>query len=399
MLLACCIFCSGSVILCAFIVYALGFKSPVQPPSFEGIQEEKKLTKKRRGKETQKSNKLVQNGKVNGNTVAKTNIVPTKKKEPAEKSSEKSSSNAEKAAPAAERKANKKARTQNEKKSSQDKKTESFSHDDFDEDGWMEFVSKKGRKNRKKDDITSENQSSPTLLSKASEANKSDDSSPVEESPKKSTPKESPKKNAAKESPKKNLAKDSSKNVSKESPKKNATKDLSKEEISIVDSSNDHKQFVSAPGEEKVIKDVKQFPNVEKSKMQNVEVEVSKNDNVEKQLSKETAANGIKVIEESSKSKKKKKKNADVFQEESEPLGKISNNISDSAAEIISETLAPKKTATTNSVADLSVVNSNKVEVNQPSEVKTSNVAFDELAGLYPESKEQKKKKKVRRDH
>ncbi|GFW70393.1 uncharacterized protein TNCV_4915131 [Trichonephila clavipes] len=114
-----------AVILCAFIVYALGFKSPVQPPSFDGFEDEKKFTKKRRVKESQKSNKLVQNGKVNGSTVAKSNAVVTKKKDPTEKStSEKSSSNAEK-------KANKKSRAQNEKKSPQEKKKESFSHDDF----------------------------------------------------------------------------------------------------------------------------------------------------------------------------------------------------------------------------------------------------------------------------
>lgn len=43
-----------AVILCAFIVYAFGFKSPVPPPSFEGIEEEKKYTKKRKVKDNQK---------------------------------------------------------------------------------------------------------------------------------------------------------------------------------------------------------------------------------------------------------------------------------------------------------------------------------------------------------
>lgn len=46
-----------AVILCAFIVYAFGFKSPVQPPSFEKIEEQvKKVSKKRKTKESSKVN-------------------------------------------------------------------------------------------------------------------------------------------------------------------------------------------------------------------------------------------------------------------------------------------------------------------------------------------------------
>lgn len=48
-----------AVILCAFIVYAFGFKSPVQPPSFDAIDEEKKTTKKRKTKETSKVNNIL----------------------------------------------------------------------------------------------------------------------------------------------------------------------------------------------------------------------------------------------------------------------------------------------------------------------------------------------------
>lgn len=47
-----------AVVLCAFIVYAFGFKSPVPPPSFEGIEEEKKYTKKRKVKDNQKVKSL-----------------------------------------------------------------------------------------------------------------------------------------------------------------------------------------------------------------------------------------------------------------------------------------------------------------------------------------------------
>ncbi|GFQ66767.1 hypothetical protein TNCT_483581 [Trichonephila clavata] len=259
------------------------------------------------------------------------------------------------------------------------RKKESFSHDDISDDGWVQLVSKKGRKNRK-----NETQSSATFINKTLEANKSDDSSPIEESPKKSIPRISVKKNAGKESPKKKEG--------KESPKKDKTK---VETLQNIDSSIDQNQFAPEPAEEKAAKDVKQSPNLEKSKIQNIVVEVSKSDNVEKQLLKEVAKE-TKVIEESSKSKKKKKKNTEVILQENEPLEKISDLATE---QVISETLAPKKSAITNSVTDSSPVKNNKVEENQPSEMKTSNVAFDELAGLYPETKEQKKKKKVRREH
>ncbi|GBM08346.1 hypothetical protein AVEN_108351-1 [Araneus ventricosus] len=356
-----------AVILCAFIVYAFGFKSPVQPPSFEGIEEEKKYPKKRRGKETQKSNKLIQNGKVNGSTVTKSAAVPAKKKETNEKNatSEKSSSSGEKSTVVSEKKASKKNKAQNEKKLPQEKKKESFSHDELNDDGWVQLVSKKGRKNRKKDDISAPEANTSTSVSgKATEANKSDDSSPIEES-----------------------------------PKKNA--ELQSSDASA-QSTKDRKQLTPATNEEKVAKDVKSVTSSEKPKMQEIILEVSKPDNnVEKQLPKETAAKGIKVLEESSKSKKKKKKSAETIHPENEPVGNISNSISESSAvQVNSETVAPNKTATPNSdVIDSPQVNSSKDEVNQPSEVKTSNVAFDELAGLYPEPKEQKKKKKVRRDH
>lgn len=356
-----------AVILCAFIVYAFGFKSPVQPPSFEGIEEEKKYPKKRRGKETQKSNKLIQNGKANGSTVPKSTAVPTKKKETNEKNSttEKSSSSGEKTTTAApEKKASKKNKAQNEKKLPQEKKKETLTHDELD-DGWVQLISKKGRKNRKKDDIAApETTTSTSVSGKVTEANKSDDSSPVEESPKK--------------------------NVELQSPDASAQ------------STKDRKQPTPATIDKKVAKEAKSVTSTEKPKIQDIIVEVSKpGNNVEKQLPKETAAKEIKVLEESSKSKKKKKKNTEPIHPENEPVGNISNSISESSAvQVNSETVAPNKTATPNSDGiDSPQVNSSKVEVNQPSEVKTSNVAFDELAGLYPEPKEQKKKKKVRRDH
>lgn len=42
------------VILCALLVFAFGFKSPSQPPSFGSIDDESDKKKKRKAKESQK---------------------------------------------------------------------------------------------------------------------------------------------------------------------------------------------------------------------------------------------------------------------------------------------------------------------------------------------------------
>ncbi|GIY97807.1 uncharacterized protein CEXT_575631 [Caerostris extrusa] len=247
--------------------------------------------------------------------------------------------------------ASKKSRAQNEKKVLLEKK-ESFSYEEQNDDGWVQLISKKGRKNRKKDDAAASETNAPSVT-KVTEAAKSDDNSPIEESPKKHT-----------------------------------------------GSSKDKKQSAPIDLQEKSAKDVK-VASVEKPKMQNVVVEVSKPDKAEKQPKKETAAKEIKALEESNKSKKKKKKNADVIPQVNEPAGNISSTISDSSAkQVISENVAPTKiTPNITDVAELPPLSSDKVEANKSSDPKSSNVAFDELSGLYPETKEQKKKKKVRRDH
>jgi len=69
-----------AVVFCAFIVYAFGFKSPVPPPSFDGIDDDKKYSKKRKSKETQKQNKVITNGRLNGVLTTKGKHLETGKK-------------------------------------------------------------------------------------------------------------------------------------------------------------------------------------------------------------------------------------------------------------------------------------------------------------------------------
>merc|ERR1711862_1050484 len=59
----------AAVILCAFLVLAFGFKSPVQPPSFDFEHEERRG--KRNKKQQQKKARVVSNGHVVSSEVVK----------------------------------------------------------------------------------------------------------------------------------------------------------------------------------------------------------------------------------------------------------------------------------------------------------------------------------------
>lgn len=353
-----------AVILCAFIVYAFGFKSPVQPPCFDGIEEEKKVTKKRKTKESSKG-KLVQNGKLNGNAANKAQvIIPVKKKEsekfPIDKfGGDKTSSDKQ----ASEKKAAKKVKSQNEKKSAHEKKKENVTHEDAGEDGWVQLISKKGRRSRKKEEAVSEINSISSKPSKTSDVSKSDESSVAEESPVQVD--EVLKENTVPEKL----------SVSKE------VKDVIRNDAEVASST-----------ESKEILDV-------------VEERKPKSSNIENIPSKENSQKIGKLNEEASnKSKKKKKKNSELVNVNNESLDNLPGP---SAVQIVSELSSTPSTAAINSTitAEIPTTNENsqaisaKVEVIQPKEAKSSNVVFDELAGLYPDAKEQRKKKKVRRDH
>jgi len=46
------------VVLCAVLVFAFGFKSPGEPPSFDGLDDDEKKTKKTRQKKQTHSDKV-----------------------------------------------------------------------------------------------------------------------------------------------------------------------------------------------------------------------------------------------------------------------------------------------------------------------------------------------------
>ncbi|XP_054721679.1 probable replication factor C subunit 1 [Uloborus diversus] len=344
-----------AVIFCAIIVYAVGFKTPVQPPSFDGIEEEKKLTKKKKTKDSSKS-KLLQNGKANGTAVLKNQSPPNKKKENSEKRAP-----VEKPVPEKpvvnEKKANKKNKQQNEKQNLAEKKKEVAILDDVNDDGWVQLVSKKGRKNRKKDDATtSENLSNKS--SKTVDVNKSDDSSQVDDSPK-SIPQITQSSAVVEE-----------KQVSTKVKKGAATKEIG----TLKEEKNQEQVLI-------------------------VEVIKSEVNDFQKLQPEENIAKEAKVLEEtSSKSKKKKKKASELVKEKNDANTNVSEKTS---VQIITDIPTSEEKITSNIIvtSDHKETISGNTVTDKSSDAKASNVAFDELAGLYPEAKEQKKKKKVRRDH
>ena len=329
-----------AVILCALIVYAFGFKSPVQPPSFDGIEEEKKSSKKRKSKDTNKA-KVIQNGKVNGNISNRVQVLSTKKRE-AEKSVSTDKPVIEKSS-ASERKVIKKAKPLNEKKITQEKKKENISHEDAGEDGWVELISKRGRRSRKKDEANStDNQVVVAKPTKSSQIIKSDENIPEES------------------------AKPSDIVENSVSEKKLAVKEDQKKDVEAVENNKD---------EIMLIEDCK--PNT--SSLENVSC-------------KENFLKNGKLNEEmSNKSKKKKKKSCEAVC--------MNDSIISTSESLVVQVISENTTTNSSVMAETPEVISGQIGENQSKEPKSSNVVFDELAGLYSEPKEQRKKKRVRRDH
>jgi len=176
---------------------------------------------------------------------------------------------------------------QGDKKLPQEKKKENVSHDDMNEEGWVQLVSKKGRKSRRKDDST-DIHSDAAKSTKPVESNKSDVNSEVEESPKKIV---------------------------------ELLIDESTEETNQVDKVKPLKEVTK--------KDVALLPSPNKAVEQNVTVEVKPDKNAEKAHKKATVP---KVLEETSKSKKKKKKNSPISENEN------ANSIDDAPMETVSQT-------------------------------------------------------------
>ncbi|XP_035220152.1 triadin-like [Stegodyphus dumicola] len=298
--------------------------------------------------------KLLQNGKLNGNAVNKNIAVPSgKKKDTSEKHSPPGKAVTPEKSSAVEKKASKKSRAQNEKKTVVEKKKESISNDDMNDGEWVQLVSKKGRKNRKKDEVlTAEKQPDTSKSNKMTDVNKSDESN-AEELPKKS------------------------------------------EAIATDSDAVDQKQDSELENEKNVQSSADLISVSEKPKIQDVAEETI---HLEKELPKESITKESKALEEGNKTKKKKKKNVESIHPEKDPVTSISDS---PAVQVIPEISSSQDNSASNVVnaSEHPKVTSGKAESEQTSTSKSSNVVFDELEGLYPEAKDQKKKKRVRRDH
>nr|XP_042898042.1 triadin-like [Parasteatoda tepidariorum] len=378
-----------AVIFCALIVFTFGFKSPIQPPSFEGL-EEKKSVRKRKTKEIQKQSKLVTNGKANGIASGKGKIqeVPKKKEtvDNSEKPNEKPKSS-EKIS--ADKKVIKKTKPKNEKP--QEKKKENVVADEANDDGWVQLVSKKGKKNRKKEDSVGPdiqftlNQSPSRKATDTNDVNEVEKVSPspshveVLNEAKKEMPEEKLlKKPNKKEAP---ISKKEAPASKKEAPVTKKEAPVTKKEAPVT------KKEAPVTKKEAPVSKKEAPASPEKPAKLDSTVEVKPDENLEHDLKPST--NIPTASEDTGKSKKKKKKQgaASVAVEASSIIASPPVEI-EPVSKIAEAPLAPPKSS--EPVVD------NK-PVSTPEDSKT-NVVFDELAGLYPEAKE-KKKKKVRRDH
>lgn len=377
------------VIVCCLLVFAFGFKSPGQPPSFDIVDVERKVVKKRKGKENQKI-KPQQNGKVTSAVSTKVEAAPhtPKTKAAAEKQANKSEA----------KQSNKKSRSQQAAKQVDVKnKSEVVQSEDANEDGWVQQVSKKERKNRKKDDVPNSVDVAKTLpeveaslpvvesLEKAGslkeeviqvEKEKQNDSSDsaVEKEPSEDTNKSTPK---AQRTPKKKKGK-KEEEVSVES---NAAKELPVPEIPVL------KEQVSNS-------ESKSYSPVSNS---NAVIEPPADDLLQVQEIAEVSEEEVKSKSKKKKSKKKNQETADVENVKSETK---SVNAQEHNEVVEQQTVPKKEIIIEPKLIEVELQDGDKKDMsNEPLSAPGSNVAFDELKDLCPEEKPQKKKKKVRREH
>lgn len=377
-----------SVIVCCLLVFAFGFKSPGQPPSFDIVDVERKVVKKRKGKENQKV-KPQQNGKVTSAVSTKVEAAPhtPKTKAAAEKQASKSEA----------KQSNKKSRSQQASKQADVKnKSEVVQSEDGNEDGWVQQVSKKERKNRKKDDVPNSAdvtkvvaeveashqvseipEKTGSLKEEVTQVEKLTDSSDsaVEKEPPEDTNKSTPK---AQRTPKKKKGK-KEEEVSVES---STAKELPVPEIPV-------------PKEKRVNSESKSYSPVSNS---NAVIEPPSDDLLQVHEITDASEEEVKSKSKKKKSKKKNQETAEIenVKTESKILHAQEHN------EVVEQQTVPKKEIVIEpKLIEMELEDAGKKDLKKddPSFTPGSNVAFDELKDLCPEEKPQKKKKKVRREH
>ncbi|XP_076317343.1 uncharacterized protein LOC143229223 isoform X1 [Tachypleus tridentatus] len=360
------------VIVCALLVFAFGFKSPVQPPSFDQIiQEERRAAKKKKSSQKQKSQSNGQPGTVS------LRVSPQVLKQSPEKTlRSKQKSLVEKT---------EQVKTETKIKKGQQNKVakqeepespnadESISHDDGGE--WVQLLSKKEKKNRRKEET--QNGSVPETNREVASEDTADskDSTPA----------------------KKKKEKLKAKYEGKES--KIPTADFPKEETLLVSEPE------QSPKDQRISKKEKS----EKVSLKTDETQAPQKMELECQVEIKSASDNIEVYEGKNKKKKGKKKQVEVENETVIDDVEVYNENDSKTAQMSEEDM--KKTdqqaleitgnQTFTAVFDDKLneeVGSDDKEKQSNNNDSQSNVVFDELGDMWKDAKPQKKKKKARRD-
>ncbi|XP_067126201.1 transcriptional regulator ATRX homolog [Centruroides vittatus] len=362
------------VILCVLLVFAFGFKSPVQPPSFDSLEAEKKPIPKKRTKtsKSKDSNKVKsqQNGRVGGSPSSK----QIESKDVQQNISNIKS--AEKQTPKSESK-NKKTRvSSNTHRQKLDIEINKIFPEDNAEDGWVQQLSKKERKHRRKEEVA--NACVSNEIDKSSENETWDEQQPVAELS--SCSQES--------TPSKDLLKQPSKKTQslpqgiegQKSSKKKSKKDINANQNEI-----NMSEYHEPPAENK------------KSEIK-LDLEQYDKPNSSIQINPEVEDESLITDDKPSKKKKGKKKNQDVNvlvtkPTQSEEIQEIKES-SKTQNDNLSDTLLIDSAEVENSTID----DASKYNNENGTTESGSNVIFDELGDIWQNAKSQKKKKKARRE-
>ncbi|XP_022255558.1 microtubule-associated protein 1B-like isoform X2 [Limulus polyphemus] len=351
------------VIVCALLVFAFGFKSPVQPPSFDQIiQEERRTAKKKKSSQKQKSQSNGQPGAVN------VRVSPQVSKQSPEKTLQsKQKFVVEKTETKVKKGQQNKVTKQEEPESLNT--DESISHDDGGE--WVQLLSKKEKKNRRKEEILN-GSVLETNREIASEDTDSKDSTPA----------------------KKKKEKLKTKNEGKET--KIPTADFPKEETLLVSEPEQSPKDKRIPKKEKN----------EKVSLKTDETPAPQKTELECQVEIKSASDAVEVQEGKNKKKKGKKKHEEIEngtvvddvevdnENDSKNTLKNEEDIKQTDQQASETTGNQTFTAVFDDKLNEEVGSGDKEKQSNNNDSQ-SNVAFDELGDMWQDAKPQKFKIKI----
>lgn len=363
------------VILCVLLVFAFGFKSPVQPPSFDSLEEEKKPIPKKRTKSSRSKDvnkvKSQQNGRVGGSP-------SSKQMEPSiQQQITNNIKSGNKQIPKSEPKNKKTRMTPNSPRQKLEVDMNKIFTEDNAGDGWVQQLSKKERKHRRKEEVA--NACTINEIDKSSENETWDEQQPIAEfssCSQESTP---------------------SKDSSKQPSKTNKTQNLSQGLESQKTSKKKLKKDINANQNE--INACEYEEHLTEEKKSEIKLDLGQYDkpNPSIQINPEIDEESLTTEDKPSKKKKGKKKNQDVNVLVTKPiqneiiekdLSKIQNDTD------VSDNLLIENTDVENSTIDKLPKLTDENGITESG----SNVIFDELGDIWQNPKSQKKKKKARRE-